>query len=245
MRPWSSRAALLWVLVSIGLVLAAPKPAAQGRPQSAAPGITVHAPQPGTASPPRVTWSAGQADDAIVFVTRDGGAERLFARGSSGAIDVPWIQPASVYQFRLYAIGEPRRQLGTAYLELGMQVPIVEAEPNPIPYAEGPGATVLTWNAAIDHGVRLEVIQDGGPPTLVSTASAGSARLDWIQPASIYEFQLLADSRPTALARVTVSVVPPERRIFRLRWIVAILLGAAVVLRVAHAPVADPASWRV
>lgn len=240
MRP-RSRAAFLWVLVPVVLLLDAPKPAAQGHPPSDAPAISVQG--PGTGAAPRLTWSAGPADDAIVFVTQDGGAERLFARGPSGAIDVPWIQPSSVYQFRLYAIGEPRSLLATAYLELGTRVPTMVAQPNPIPYAEGPAATVLTWDAVIDRGVRLEVIQDGAAPTLVSTAPAGSATLEWIHPASIYEFQLLADSRPTALARVTVRVAPPPaRRIFRLRWIIAILLGAAIALRVVQAPVTEPTS---
>lgn len=245
MHPSRARTVFLWMLFPVGLLLAAPEPLAQAAARSDAPAITVQAPPSGNASSPRVSWSADPADDATVYVTQDGGAERLFARGPSGAIDVPWIQPASAYQFRLYAIGEPRRLLATAYLELGMRVPTMEAAPNPIPYAKGPVATVLTWDAVIDRGVRVEVIQDGATPRVVSTASSGSARLEWIHPASIYEFQLLADGRPTALARVRVSVAPPpERRTFRLRWIVAILFGAAVVLRLAQPSISSSTSGR-
>jgi FkbM family methyltransferase len=57
-----------------------------------------------------IAWSAGTGVAAHIFVSRDGGPEKLFASGTAGkpygTRDVRWIAAGSTYEFRLYAAPE-------------------------------------------------------------------------------------------------------------------------------------------
>lgn len=47
-----------------------------------------------------ISWQTGAGEVGEVYLVEDNG-ERLFARGSSGSADAPWIGPGST-RFRLY-----------------------------------------------------------------------------------------------------------------------------------------------
>jgi len=49
-----------------------------------------------------IRWNNGWEEGTEVYVSVDGEAERLFARGGSGSADAPWIQSGPIYEFRLY-----------------------------------------------------------------------------------------------------------------------------------------------
>jgi hypothetical protein len=49
-----------------------------------------------------VTWHTTDRSPGRIYVSHDGGAEVLFAQGSDGAQNAPWIVAGSRYQFRLY-----------------------------------------------------------------------------------------------------------------------------------------------
>ena len=59
----------------------------------------------------RISWTTLDKDDAEVFVSMDGGSERLFAHGPTGSIEVRWIATGSSYEFRLYSRDASRRLL--------------------------------------------------------------------------------------------------------------------------------------
>ena len=59
----------------------------------------------------RISWATPAGTDAEVFVSRDGGPEYLFARGSVGSTEVNWVAAGSHYEFRLYTKNGGTRRL--------------------------------------------------------------------------------------------------------------------------------------
>ncbi|HEX8501933.1 MAG TPA: hypothetical protein VF659_15225 [Pyrinomonadaceae bacterium] len=51
----------------------------------------------------KITWTTkGNKGVVKVYVSENGQPETLFAQGSEGSVDVPWIGAGAVYEFRLY-----------------------------------------------------------------------------------------------------------------------------------------------
>jgi hypothetical protein len=59
----------------------------------------------------KISWAILAGGDAEVYVSHNGGPEKLFARGASGTVEVNWIVTGSSYDFRLYSTDAPRRLL--------------------------------------------------------------------------------------------------------------------------------------
>jgi hypothetical protein len=59
----------------------------------------------------KISWTTLGGAVGEIFVSRDGGPEHLFARGSVGSTEVNWIAAGSHYEFRLYMNGGARRLL--------------------------------------------------------------------------------------------------------------------------------------
>jgi hypothetical protein len=59
----------------------------------------------------KISWTTLDKDDAEVCVSKDGEAERLFARGPNGSVEISWIATGSSYEFRLYSRDASRRLL--------------------------------------------------------------------------------------------------------------------------------------
>ena len=71
-----------------------------GATLEASPNPVVGGSGPGKAT---ITWNAGPHPEAAVFVVSDDAPENLFATGSEGSSEAPWIQPGKRYEFRLYS----------------------------------------------------------------------------------------------------------------------------------------------
>jgi hypothetical protein len=50
-----------------------------------------------------ITWNTGDGTTGQVYVSEDGGPERLFTAGPTGSVPAPWIQSGKTFEFRLYA----------------------------------------------------------------------------------------------------------------------------------------------
>ncbi len=61
----------------------------------------------------KITWRTGDNTMGQVYVSENGGLEKLFASGADGSSEAPWIGNGSIYLFRLYSTGESRRLLAT------------------------------------------------------------------------------------------------------------------------------------
>jgi len=70
-----------------------------------------------------ISWNMPGHAEAEVWVSQDGGPERLFVRGASGSQEAPWIARGSTYEFRLYAMLPKRRLIG--------ELTVRETEPPP------------------------------------------------------------------------------------------------------------------
>lgn len=58
-----------------------------------------------------VHWTSGRPTSAI-YVSTNGGAEKLFAEGSQGTATAGWIQAGTTYQFIMYGDKERGERLG-------------------------------------------------------------------------------------------------------------------------------------
>lgn len=94
---------------------AAPAPGAQSTPLQNTGATLTASPNPvttsGTAGKTTITWNAGNHPEAAVYVTSEDAGESLFASGSQGSSEAPWIQPGKRYEFRLYSKGDKAQLL--------------------------------------------------------------------------------------------------------------------------------------
>lgn len=58
-----------------------------------------------------ISWQTTDPVGAEVRVSIPTGVEKLVSRGNGGSVEVPWIQPGSGFEFRLYSSSEPSRLL--------------------------------------------------------------------------------------------------------------------------------------
>ena len=58
-----------------------------------------------------ISWQTTDPAGAEVRVSIPTGGEKLVSRGNGGSVEVPWIQPRSDFEFRLYSGSEPSRLL--------------------------------------------------------------------------------------------------------------------------------------
>jgi hypothetical protein len=76
---------------------------------------------PGSLGATTVSWATNGMSNAEMWVSKDGGAEKLMARAASGSGSAGWIQNGSTYVFRLYA--------GTAHSVLLDAITVVGVSP--------------------------------------------------------------------------------------------------------------------
>jgi hypothetical protein len=50
-----------------------------------------------------ISWSTGDGSEGQVYLAVRGQPEQLFAQGSRGSQEAPWISPSATFEFRLYA----------------------------------------------------------------------------------------------------------------------------------------------
>ena len=78
----------------------AASPAASAATITASPNPVTTGEGPGTTT---LTWKTGDGATGQVYVSEDGGPERLFAEGSPGSAPAAWIAAGKTFEFRLYA----------------------------------------------------------------------------------------------------------------------------------------------
>jgi len=61
----------------------------------------------------KITWTTGNGKLGQVYVSGDGKPEKLFATGSDGSQDAPWIRAGVTHEFRLYAGQEHKEVLAS------------------------------------------------------------------------------------------------------------------------------------
>jgi hypothetical protein len=87
----------------------------------------------------------------------------------------------------------------------------ITAEPNPIPYAAGPGSTVISWDTRTGSPAEVWVAV-AGKETLFARGSSGTQEVSWILPEAAYEFRLRRKGKSRKLlAAVTVAMTPATR----------------------------------
>jgi hypothetical protein len=195
-------------------------------PQVSAPAAATPTPAPATltASPnpvrvdagrlgtTTIAWSTGRSEDGQVFVSENGQPEKLFASGTTGSQDAPWIRAGASYEFRLYAGAGHTDRL--AAVTVGDSQPSfrLSADPNPVPADEQElGATTITWTTDSPTGGEVYVSEDGGPERLFAKGIAGAEPADWICRGTTYEFQLYrGPGQSNPLGAITVMRAPDE-----------------------------------
>ena len=75
-------------------------PAAASATITASPNPVTTGAGPGTTT---ITWNTGDGGTGQVYVSEDGGPEKLFVEGSTGSSPAAWIQAGKTFEFRLYA----------------------------------------------------------------------------------------------------------------------------------------------
>ena len=65
----------------------------------------------GEGSQATISWQTTDPAGAEVRVLTPTGGEKLVSRGNGGSVEVPWIQPRSRFEFRLYSGSEPSKLL--------------------------------------------------------------------------------------------------------------------------------------
>jgi len=86
-----------------------------------APGLTAtlgSAPAGAEPGVVEIRWSTGDGSIGQVYVSEDGGEERLLAQGAEGGRELRWIRPGAVYEFQLYPVTDRNRVLARVMVTL-------------------------------------------------------------------------------------------------------------------------------
>ena len=115
----TTRGAVVLLLTGLALIVVACGGSGGGTGSSSAPtGASIQAqPNPVPASDglgtTTVVWSTGDGSQGQVYVSEDGGEDRLFDAGTQGSTQAPWIRAGSTYEFRLFAGSDHKTLLGS------------------------------------------------------------------------------------------------------------------------------------
>jgi len=152
-----------------------------------------------------ISWSTGRPEDGQVYVSEDGQPEKLFASGSTGSQEAPWIRSGASYEFRLYAGTGHSERLAAATVGRPGADTKLSAAPNPVPADdEELGSTTITWTT--ESGGDVYVSEDGGPERLFASGTRGTEEAAWICRGVVYEFHLYPSNAHTnPLGTVTVT----------------------------------------
>jgi hypothetical protein len=206
------------------------------------PHIRVEAAPSGNA---RVSWATGDQTIGEIYVSMNGGAEKLFARGQHGAQSVSWLVRGNVYVFRLYRRGRTKLLASATVRPHGapppggksrssVTAPRLSARPNRVPVDGGVGTTRISWTTGSATVGEIYVSENGAREKLLSRGRSGSVRASWIRAGKTYVFHLYAGGRRRAVAttvvRTTSSILPHRRTSSGTNPWLWVVLGAAIGL---------------
>ena len=160
---------------------------------------------PGQGGRAAVTWTTCCSSEGRVTVSKNGGAEEVFANGSSGFAFLDGIRPGIQYELRLYSEQQPT-PLQTAGIAAVERTTTILADPNPVPDGPGLGRTKISWTTLAPASAEVYVSKDGGPEVLFARGATGSVEAGWIASGSSYEFRLYTrDASRRLLAKTIVK----------------------------------------
>ncbi|GAA5528967.1 peptidoglycan DD-metalloendopeptidase family protein [Herpetosiphon gulosus] len=150
-----------------------------------------------------ITWGTGNGTQGQLFVSENGGPDRLMAQGDYGVDSPAWFAPGSEYRFRLYA-GLNRETL-LREITVRRERSLI-ANPSSIPAgAQGLQQIMLYWSTGDGSEAQVYVSKDGEPEKLMAQGPYGKANPAWIVPGSVYRFRLYAGfNRATLLREIIV-----------------------------------------
>ena len=149
-----------------------------------------------------VSWNTCCSPEGRVTLVKNGGAEEVFATGSSGLAFLDGIQPGVQYELRLYS--DEASVLQTVSLSASERTATIAAEPNPVPAGAALGRTRISWNTLSRDDAEVYVSQNGGSNTCFARGPSGSIEVSWILTGSSYEFRLYSTGGSKRLLAKTV-----------------------------------------
>lgn len=190
---FSGTSSLVTVLTSGPTLIAAPNPVPAGFGLSST----------------TISWDSGDGSVGQVWVSVDGGTERLFAQGPTGSAEAPWIRRGHAYLFRLYQGTAQATALRQVQVTRLSKEPSLSVSPNPVPSGPGLGTSTATWDTGDGSVGQVWVSMDYGAEALFAQSDAGTADAPWIQAGRLYRFTLYAGTaHATALGSVNVTRIP-------------------------------------
>ncbi len=178
------------------------------------------APGPPNSTNVRIGWATGDQSVGEVYVSINGGAEKLFARGRSGSQEAPWLVKGNAYVFRLYRRGRTKLLASVTVPQRGLPsdarkvrsapaVPRLTAQPNPVPVDDGTGTTSIKWTTGSAKAGEVYVSENGAREKLLSRGRSGSVRAPWIRVGRTYVFHLYSGSHTRPVAATVVRAISP------------------------------------
>jgi hypothetical protein len=163
----------------------------------------------------RISWATGDQTIGDIYVSKNGGAEKLFARGRSGSQEVPWLVGGNAYVFRLYRQGRTKLLASVTVRPHGTpsptskgrptaRAPRLNARPNPVPVDKGTGTTQISWTTGGATVGEVYVSENGARERLLSRGRSGSVRVPWILAGRTYTFRLYTGSHKRQVAATVV-----------------------------------------
>jgi Methyltransferase domain len=139
-------------------------------------------------------WEITPPAVAEIYLSENGGSEKLVCRGASGSFEFGELQGGSKYVMTLYTATEPRQILDS----IVVQRPItgrIRASPNPVPLEAG-SKTLLEWEITAPAVAEIYVSENGEREKLVCRGTTGSVKLEGLQCGNDYVVTLRAATEP-------------------------------------------------
>lgn len=163
-----------------------------------------------------ISWNAGGPRDGQVYVWQPGGGETLFAQGTNGAVDVPWLQNGWNYEFRLYQGLNKGERLQTVALNgnamRAVRLPGGEITPGLAANlsSDGSGQTTIAWDTGSGEVGQIFWAEEDGAEELFAQSPIGMREVPRLAPGRAYRFRLYAGTDHTnLLAEVAAMGVAP------------------------------------
>ena len=211
---------------------------AQGPSIAANPNPVVCTAGPGHTT---ITWNAGAASTAEVWVSTDGAPEMLFGGESrEGSHSVNWIRAGLTYDFRLYQGTAHSNRLRSLQVRCAAEPAFIRATPNPVRTdATGMnGQTRIEWNTGNGQSGSVLLSVNGGKELVVANGARGSVNVPYIRRDASFQFRLYDNTQLTAAVEVLPS--RPWGRV--VAWVT--FAATLLVLIAGSYTQADPVAFR-
>lgn len=139
-------------------------------------------------------WEITSPAVAEIYVSENGGNERLVCRGASGSFEFGGLQGGNEYVLTLCTATEPRQILDSIVVHRPITGRI-RASPNPVPLEAGP-KTLLEWEITSPAVAEIYVSENGKTEELVCRGTTGSVELEGLQCGNDYVVTLRTAGEP-------------------------------------------------